>query len=482
MTGHMKPESLYKALTSRDRRFDGRVFFGVKSTGIYCRPICPAKTPLAKNVEFFPTAAAAEQSGYRACMRCRPETSPGTPAWSGSLASVSRALRRISAGAIQEKGVTGLAEELGMSERHLSRLFAEHLGAPPHAIDLVRRLDLARQMVDNSDLSITEIAIATGFDSIRRFNDAFLKRFARSPSALRKAQTVEGSEGMLTWRLAYRPPFAGDSLFSFLAKRALTGVEAGDAKTYRRTVRLKGGPTILVIRHLPERHAVEVSVPSGHLVDLLDVSRRVRCLLDLDADPMAIVAQWKGDPILAAELKRAPGLRVPGCWDGFELAVRAIVGQQVSVEGARTVTSRLVERFGEPVSIPAWPELNKLFPTPAAFASAGGTGWGMPEARAQTIRTLAAAVARGEISLEPDADPIRVREQLVALPGIGPWTAEYVAMRALRDPDAFPFSDLVVKREVKALGAKVDLESWRPWRAYAVIYLWNRAGFMEAKK
>jgi AraC family transcriptional regulator of adaptative response / DNA-3-methyladenine glycosylase II len=329
-------------------------------------------------------------------------------------------------------------------------------------------------MVDGTTLPMTEIALATGFRSIRRFNDAFLKRFRKSPSALRRCgEPIPG--GNVTWRIAYRPPFAAEHLFGFLSRRTLGGVETGDAGSYARVIRLGRRISHFTARHLADQHALEFATPATNVGDLLEITRRVRCLFDLDADPLAIASQWKADPILGPELKKLPGIRVPGCWSGFELAVRAIVGQQVSVAGARTVTTRLVEKFGDSVSIPGQPALTHAFPTPAALARAVGGDWGMPEARADAIRGLARAVQAGKLELEADADPREVRERLMALPGIGPWTAEYIAMRALRDPDAFPFSDLVVKREMKKLGTAIDLAAWRPWRAYATLYLWNRS-------
>lgn len=474
----------YQALLARDRRFDGRFFTGVHTTGIYCRPICPARTPLLKNVEFYKTAAAAEEAGFRPCQRCRPESAPGTPAWSGSSATVARALRLLRAGEVDAdaQGLGLLAARLGLGERRLRQLFAEHIGASPQAVLRTQRLDFARRLIDETSLPMAQVALSSGFGSIRRFNDAVKTRFGKPPLELRRRRRAPDSDaqsGALTLRLPYRPPYAWEPLLAFLAARAIPGVEAVADGTYLRTVRFGEADGWLAVRPAPGASdaSLELSLhlaPGAELgLHLLDTVERVRMQFDLEADPLRIAAQLGQDPRLAPLLARCPGLRVPGGFNGFELAVRAILGQQVSVKGATTLSGRLVQHFGRPLSQlgPRPAQLTHLFPTPDALAAAELTQIGIPKARAAALRGLAQAVASGALVLSSSAEVAPTVTQLLALPGVGPWTAQYIAMRVLRDPDAFPATDLVLRRLLR--GGEPDAEPWRPWRAYAALYLWN---------
>ncbi len=482
---HLDPQRCYRAMTSRDARFDGRFFVAVRTTGIYCRPICPAPKPKFGNCRFVASAAAAQEAGYRPCLRCRPETSPGTPAWSGTSATVSRGLRLIAEGALDTDGVDDLADRLGVGARHLRRLFVEHLGAPPIAIAQTQRLQLAKRLIDETGLPMHEVAFAAGFPNLRRFNDTLLKAYGRPPRKLRRHAEPEAAASPgsgLTLRLAYRPPYQWDALLRFLAPRATPGVEAVSGGRYRRTISLDGTDGIV---------DVEPATGKNHLIARIHLTRgtwltplveRLRRLFDLGAVPEEIDAQLGRDPLLAAAVKALPGLRVPGAWDGFELAVRAILGQQVSVKGATTLAGRLVERFGRPLTSPnagADHGLSRFFPTPERLADADVSAIGLPGSRARTISTLAGAIASGDLVLDGSRGLDETAERLCALPGIGPWTAHYIAMRALGQPDAFPASDLGLLRAASRNGAALTpaalaerAEAWRPWRAYAALYLW----------
>jgi len=470
----------YRVLGTRDRRFDGRFFVAVRTTGIYCRPICPAPTPKFQNVRFFACAAAAEDAGFRPCLRCRPETSPGTPAWNGTSAVVSRAMRLIESGALDDGGdAATLAGRLGLGERQLRRLFAQHLGAAPAEIARARRVHFARRLIDDTDLSMTQIALAAGFGSIRQFNDAMRATFHASPTELRrKRRRREPDDGRLAVRIAYRPPLPWTTMLAFLAGRATPGVEVVGDDVYRRTVRIDGEPAALEVTPDPERAQIVLRVQAADHARLIDVVERVRRLFDLGADPLRIATQLRRDPRLRPIVAKHPGLRVPGAWDPFELAVRAVLGQQVTVRAATTLAGRLVERLGDPVDL--GPGLTRLFPLPAALVDAPVKTIGIPGARATTIRTLADAVASGRLTFDAADGPEALAARLCALPGIGPWTAEYVAMRALGEPDAFPAGDLGVRAAlgngdgpVPAKAATALAEAWRPWRAYAVMYLWH---------
>lgn len=465
----------YRALKSRDARFDGRFFTGVMTTGIYCRPICPAITPKLKNVQFFGRAAAAEEAGFRPCKRCRPETAPGTPPWLGTSVTVARALALIEAGRLDTQSVPALAEKCGVGARHLSRLFQEQLGASPSVIAQTRRVHFARQLIDQTALPMTEVAFAVGFASVRRFNDAIKKAFGRSPSELRKRTgTPVARTAPLTLRLPFRPPYDFEAMLDFLRVRATPGVEEVTASRYRRTLRLADTLTWIEITR-GDGDTVRLSISPGRSLPIKRVADRARVAFDLDADSVEIESQLARDAKLADVVRSRTGVRVPGAWDGFELSVRAILGQQVSVRGATTLAGRLAERYGDPVS-PA-DGLTRLFPTPESLATAKLPG--MPHTRARAIRSLAQAVVKQQIHFDAGADLARTRARLLALPGIGPWTVEYIAMRALRDPDAFPASDLGLRKALcpgETLTATVlgrDAEAWRPWRAYAAMFLWQ---------
>jgi AraC family transcriptional regulator of adaptative response / DNA-3-methyladenine glycosylase II len=461
----------HRALRARDRRFDGRFFAAVRTTGVYCRPICPAPTALLENVEFFPTAAAAQEAGYRPCLRCRPECAPGVAASQGTSPTVRRALQLIEAGALDgDAGVETLAARVGVGERQLRRLFRQHLGASPLAVAQTRRVLFARRLLHETTLPMTQVAAAAGFSSLRRFNATFRALYGKPPSQLRR-HAARGGSG-ITLQLAHTRPFDWPALAAFLAARAIPGVEAVGPTGYRRTFAL--GDTAGTLEVAPSLvatlHVADVAALPG-------IVARLRRLLDLDADVAAIGAQLSEDPQLAHLVARHPGLRVPGAFDGFELAVRAILGQQVSVAAARRLAGRLVAQHGRRLDAPHG-ELTHLFPRPARLAGADPAQLGVPRRRGAALVALAKAVQDDPGFLEPGADPAGVRERLLAIPGVGPWTAEYVALRVLREPDALPASDLVLLR---ASGARTEAallaraEAWRPWRGYAAQHLWTAA-------
>jgi AraC family transcriptional regulator of adaptative response / DNA-3-methyladenine glycosylase II len=482
----LDPEICYRAVSSRDPRFDGRFFTGVRSTGIYCRPICPARTPKRSNCTFYACAAAAEEAGFRPCLRCCPEAAPGTPAWMGTSASVSRALRLIAQGALNGEGVDDLAMQLGMGDRHLRRLFIQHLGASPKAVAATHRVQLAKKLIDETDLPITEIAFSSGFNSIRRFNDAIRKTYGCPPSALRKAARSGSARmvnGSITLRLAYRPPFSWQGLIDFLAPRAIPGVERIEGNAYLRTVDLDGIRGVIEVR--PGRGAfLMLKVPVESSQKLALITERVRNLFDLHAAPEEIRKHLARVPEL--RVKARPGLRVPGAWDGFELAVRAILGQQVTVRGATTLAGRLVQAFGAPLETEQDETLNRIFPEPDAIARANLRKIGIPGARAAAIRSLAKACASGDLALDGSRSIEETVSALTGLKGLGPWTAQYIAMRALKDPDALPAGDLGLRRALsrtnKPLTAArlADMaKAWRPWRAYAAMHVWMKPDLSE---
>lgn len=477
----LDPARCYAALASRDRRFDGRFFTGVATTGIYCRPICPARTPKRANVRFFACAAAAEAAGFRACRRCRPETAPGTPAWRGTSATVARALREIERGALDRDDVEALAASLGVGARHLRRLFLRHLGASPRAVAGTRRVHFARRLLDETDLPVTEVAFAAGFRSLRRFHAAVAETFGAPPRALRRRRGT-CAPGELVLRLAFRPPFDAEALLAFLAARAIPGVELVEDGTYRRSFAVEGVRSVLAVRARRGETHLRLEVPGAASRPLAALVERVRRLFDLDADPAAVAAVLGRDPAMAERVRARPGLRVPGAFDGFELAVRAILGQQVSVAAATTLAGRLARAFGEPLADPPHPGLARLFPAPEVLAEAPVERIGMPAARARAVRALAAEVAKGRLVLAAPGDAEAARARLRALPGVGAWTAEYVALRALGDPDALPAGDLGLRRAlarggrpVGARGLSRRAEAWRPFRSYAAVHLWAGA-------
>jgi len=477
---HTDFDLCYRAICSRDARFDGRFFTAVTSTGIYCRPICPAPTPQSRHVRFYSCAAAAEAAGFRACRRCHPEASPDSPDWNVRADMAARALRLIAEGVVDAEGVAGLAQRLAVSERHLHRELVTEVGAGPLALARSRRAQTARLLIDQTQLSLTEIAFTAGFASIRQFNDSMQEAFGCAPSALRRhAQPAGTGDGRLTLRLHYRPPFDAETLLAFLARRAVPGVEEVSNGRYRRTVAFPRSRGIIEIEPVARIHAVHVHLQLNDLGDLSLLVQRCRQLFDLDADPAAVAAVLSADPVLAPLVEARPGLRIPGALDGFELAVRAILGQQVSVSGACTLLGRLVAATGEPLAEPQG-SLTHFFPTPQQIMQADLQGLGLTRTRINALLALAHAVSEDRLVLNRGADREQTVERLLALPGVGPWTASYIAMRALGDPDAFPVTDLGLRRALEQRGLASDAksvaaraEAWRPWRAYATIHLWN---------
>ncbi len=483
-------DARYRVLGSRDRRFDGQFFVAVTSTGVYCRPSCPANVPKRGNVRFYPTAAAAQAAGFRACLRCHPHAVPGSPLCNqrGDLAA--RALGLIADGVVNREGVPGLARRLSYSERHLHRTLLAELGAGPLALARSQRAQTARMLIQSSRLPMIDIAHAAGFASVRQFNDTIRLVYGRTPTQLRRASQL-GSRtnddvdtgkaggsgaGALTLRLGYRQPFAWDHLHAFLAARAVPGVEETTSVAYRRTLSLPHGHGIVELQ--PSGQHMQCTLRLAYLRDLPAAVQRARRLLDLDADPAIPDAHLARDPLLAPLLRSTPGLRVPGAVDGPELAIRAILGQQVSVAAARTTAAKLTRALGEPLSI-SDNSLTHLFPTPHAIAAADLAELPGPIRRRLTLQALARALAEQELVIDPGSDRHEVRAQLSAIPGIGPWTTEYIAMRALADPDAFLPTDLGVKHTLARLGhttapkgIALTAQPWRPWRAYALQHLW----------
>jgi AraC family transcriptional regulator of adaptative response / DNA-3-methyladenine glycosylase II len=480
-TVHDDPDRCYLALQSRDPRFDGWFVTAVTSTGIYCRPSCPARTPLRRNVRFLPTSAAAQRAGFRACKRCRPEATPGSPEWDGRADAVARAMRLIADGVVDRSGVQGLASRLGYGVRQLERLLVAEVGAGPLALARAQRAQTARLLVETTDLPMTEIAFAAGFSSIRQFNDTVRAVFAVPPSALRAAApgpTLDADRaGRITLRLPFRVPLCPDTLFGHLAATAVPGIEEVDGATYRRTLRLAHGPAVVALTPTPGHIACRVDL--ADLADLTPAIARCRRLLDLDADPEAVDRVLADDPHLAESVAASPGRRVPRTVDGDEFAVRAVLGQQVSTASARTTAGDLAAACGEPLDSPSG-GLTHLFPTADQLVGAAPR---LPGGRARTLAALVDALVSRRLDLGPGADREEVRQVLASLPGVGSWTVEMVAMRALGDPDAFPVGDLGVRRGAARLGLPSDARRladparrWRPWRAYAVQHLWAATG------
>ncbi|MBX3483759.1 AlkA N-terminal domain-containing protein [Phenylobacterium sp.] len=476
-------EACRRAFQTRDARFDGRIFCGVKTTGVYCRPICPARTPNAGNVEFFPSAAAAQEAGYRPCLRCRPEASPDLGAWRGTSNTVSRALALIEGGALDAGDVDGLALRLGVGERQLRRLFRQHLGASPVSVAQTRRVLLAKQLIQETRLPMGEVALASGFGSVRRFNETFQQLFGRPPGELRRSRRAEtpAADGIVV-RLPYKPPYDWDAIIRFLADRAIPGVERVEARRYARTLSMDGERGVVIVTPRSDG-ALQADIRFPKLKSLPAVIARVRRVFDLSADPVLIGAHLSQDPALAPLVAARPGLRAPGAWDGFELAVRAILGQQVSVGAARNLAARLVEAYGDPIDEPAAAELGltRVFPTPGRLIGEPiSLVLNMPRARGAAIEALARTVVEDPAIFTPRADLDSAIAALKALPGVGEWTAHYVALREFREPDAFPGADVGLLRAMAddagvrptADGLLARSEAWRPWRAYAAQHLW----------
>jgi AraC family transcriptional regulator of adaptative response / DNA-3-methyladenine glycosylase II len=483
-----------RARRSRDPRFDGKFFIAVTTTRIYCRPICPARSPNDENIRYYPTAAAAQAAGFRPCLRCRPEASPGTPAWLGTSSVVSRGLRLITDGALDREGVEQLADRLGVTARHLRRLFVQHLGATPIDVALTRRVHFAKKLLDETQLPFTQVAFAAGFGSLRRFNGEMKRTYSRTPTELRrlaKKQVVDPE--CYRFRLAYRPPYDWDAMLAFLTARATPGVEFVSHSTrgndgqgpaaarsgqavYRRTIAIGEKTGSIAVSPAGDGPALMLEVRFGDPRALLGIVERVRRMFDLGADPAVIAEQLSADPLLKRACAAHPGIRTPGAWDPFELAVRAILGQQISVRAATTIAGRVAASWGMPVD--AAGGLGRLFPTAAQLADAPLEQAGIVSARAATLRSLARAVCDGTLVFDGEA----ALPTLGAIAGIGEWTAQYVAMRALNEPDAFPSGDLVLRRMAGGCSAReLDRrsESWRPWRAYAVMLLWQAARDLE---
>ncbi|MFF3325191.1 AlkA N-terminal domain-containing protein [Streptomyces sp. NPDC002889] len=478
---HTDTERCVRAVRSKDARFDGWFFTAVLTTRIYCRPSCPAVPPKAENMTFYPSAAACQQAGFRACKRCRPDTSPGSPEWNARADAVARAMRLIADGVVDREGVPGLAARLGYSTRQIERQLLAELGAGPLALARAQRAQTARLLIETTPLPMSEIAFAAGFSSIRTFNDTVREVFALAPGELRtraarSRTTAPRTPGVIALRLPYRAPLNPSNLFGHLAATGVPGVEEWRDGAYRRTLTLPYGHGIAALTPHPDHIACRLSLTDPR--DLTIAISRCRRLLDLDADPVAVDDQLRTDPLLAPLVDKAPGRRVPRTVDAAEFAVRAVLGQQVSTAAARTHAGRLVSAHGVPVDDPEG-GLTHLFPTSEALAALDPEDLALPRSRRTTLTTLVAALAGGALKLDPGSDWDRARVQLSDLPGFGPWTVEVIAMRALGDPDAFLPTDLGMRRAAAELGLPstpaaltARAAAWRPWRAYAVQYLW----------
>ena len=472
-------ERCYRAVESRDARFDGWFITAVKTTRIYCRPSCPTPVrPKRENVRFYPTAAAAQLAGFRACKRCRPDASPGSPEWNVRGDLVGRAMRLIADGTVDRDGVAGLALRLSVSERHLHRLLLSELGAGPLAIARAQRAQNSRMLIETTDLPFTDVAFAAGFDSVRQFNDTVREVFALTPTDLRTAGRRRGDivSGALTLRLPYRPPLDWTTLSDWLRVRAVPGVAEMSGHVYRRTLRLPHGAGVVALEPIDTHIRCTLRLES--MADLTSAVRQCRRLLDLDADPLSVVEVLSKDRRLSSIVMKRPGLRAPGAVDGTELAIQAVLGQQVSLAAARTLASRLVTAHGDVIKIPD-PTLTHLFPQAEVIAEADLSTLGVPQTRRATLRALARAVADGRLTLDPGADRVATYRDLMRVPGIGDWTAGYIVMRALGDPDTFLPGDLGIKKAGKGLGLgssahaiSEQAAAWRPWRSYATHQLW----------
>ncbi|WP_431236935.1 AlkA N-terminal domain-containing protein [Mycolicibacterium aichiense] len=473
----------YRAVQSKDSRFDGWFVTAVKTTGIYCRPSCPVRLPLARNVRFYPSSAAAQRAGFRACKRCRPDASPGSPEWNVRGDAVARAMRLIGDGAVDREGVTGLARRVGYTARQLERMLQAEVGAGPLALARAQRVQTARVLIETTDMAFSDIAFAAGFASIRQFNDTLRAACDTTPTALRakaarRDWAASAPDGQaLSLRLPVRTPFAYEGVFGHLAASAVPGCEEVRDGAFRRTLRLPSGCGVVSLTPQPDH--VRCTLVLEQVRDLSTAIARCRRLLDLDADPEAVLDVLGTDADLSAVVSKAPGQRIPRTVDEEELTVRAVLGQQVSTKAARTHAGRLVAAYGTPVADPHG-GLTHTFPSTAQLADIDPAHLAVPAARRRSVTTLIAALGGGELTLNPGCDWQQARRQLLALPGIGPWTAEIVAMRALGDPDAFPASDLGVRLAAEQLGLPADVRAltahsaqWRPWRSYAVQHLWT---------
>ncbi|GLQ94086.1 DNA-3-methyladenine glycosylase 2 family protein [Dyella acidisoli] len=479
----LDPQACERARLSRDARFDGLFFIAVSTTRIYCRPVCPASpSPKRENVTYYTTAAAAEAAGFRPCLRCRPELAPGNDAWQRGDHVVTRALKLIEGGLLQDHPVDELARRVGVGARQLRRLFVERLGAPPIDVHTTRRLLFAKQLLTETNMPVTDVALASGFSSLRRFNAAFAQANRIAPRELRRKPHAGNSDSLIL-RLNYRPPYDFASVLAFLRGRALPGIEVVDDESYLRVFGPAETPGWLRLSAWPgKENALRLQLHCPQPAQMLSVVTRIRRMFDLDAEPQAIASALQTTPHLRPLLRKRPGLRLPGSWDGFEVAVRAILGQQVSVAAARTLASRVVHRFGVPLPVPVAPGLECLFPTPEVLASADLSALGITGARIESIRGVARALLDGRVDFRVEQSLEEFVSRWVALPGIGEWTAQYMAMRGLSHPDAFPAADLILRRAASTDGDALSTkaltqlaEAWRPWRAYAVMHLWRSA-------
>ena len=487
---HLDLESCYRAVKSRDRRFDGVFYTAVRTTGIYCRPSCPARTPAFHNVTFHPTAAAAQAAGYRACKRCLPDATPGSPDWDVAADVAGRAMRLIADGVVDRDGVDGLARRIGYTTRHLSRILNQELGAGPLALARAKRAQTARVLLETSDLGAADVAFAAGFSSVRQFNETVREVYDATPTRLRGGRGRGGPGGTLQLRLAVRTPFAGRALLQFLAVRAIPGVEVATETTYARTLRLPHGTgTVeLALDDHPETGPTAFVPATFRLTDLRDLAaavERVRRLVDADCDPVAIIDAFAGDPLLGPLVRETPGLRVPGHVDGDEIAVRAVIGQQVTVAAARTTAGRLTGQYGERLASAA-DGLTHLFPSAARLAELAPESLPMPRSRGRALVAVWRALADGDLSLDRGTDRDDVRRDLLGIPGIGPWTADYIALRALGHPDVFLPGDIGIRDALRALGhdpahAPALAERCRPWRSYAQMHLWQTLSVTSRK-
>jgi AraC family transcriptional regulator, regulatory protein of adaptative response / DNA-3-methyladenine glycosylase II len=472
-------ERLWAAVAAGDERFDGWVFCAVQTTGIYCRPSCPARTPKRENVRFFTTAAAAQAAGFRACKRCAPDATPGSPEWDRRADLVGRAMRLIADGLVDREGVSGLARSLGYTERHIHRQLVAVVGVGPLALARAQRAQTARILLETTTLPVIDVAFASGFQSVRQFNATLREVFALTPSGLRTRSRTNESEqvhGAISLRLPFRAPLDGDALVAFLGRRAVANVEEAIDSAYRRSLRLPHGAGVVELR--PMTGHVLARLWLDDLRDLGAAVRRSRALLDLDSDPSEVDETLGGDPLIGGLVRAAPGLRVPGHVDGDELAVRAVLGQQVSLTGAATLASRLVLAHGTQLKRPVG-AVTHVFPTAGELVDVDQDDWAMPGSRRRALKALVGALADGQITLDAGAEREETKRDLLALPGIGPWTVQYIAMRALRDPDAFMASDLGVRHALEQLGHEGSPAAaerlalrWRPYRSYALQHLW----------
>jgi len=470
--------ALHRARISRDARFDGKFYIAVLTTGVYCRPICPSPQSKKSNVRYYATAAAAAAAGYRPCRRCRPEVAPGSPAWLGPSAVVRRALRLIQEGALDEATVDALALRVGVGPRHLDRLFTEHVGVSPIAVAQTRRLHFAKQLLDQTNLPITQVAMSAGFGSLRRFNETYQATFGCTPRVTRRrSNRSPARDEQLSLTLSFRPPYDWDALVAFLSARAIRGVEHVSVSGYLRTIRLARGYARIRVAPLSTEHALQLEVSRAEPSDLFEIATTARRVFDLSADPAAIAEVLSADPLLKPLARRRPGLRIPGVWDAFECAVRAVLGQSMSVSAARLASERLVRRVGDRVAA-ASDDLAHLFPLPQQIVEADLNGIGLTAATIAGLRALARAVRDGTLNLLAPAD--EVVAALAALPGVSDWAAQYVAMRALGEPDAFPCNEILLRRVARgdrSSAGDIDdrAQAWRPWRGYAAVHLWQSA-------